>query len=114
MTDQHVHTVNVNDIDHADRLVASAEVTTPDGAVAHAALSAESGQLPPGSRTRLVDAVLDLPEVQTAGHLEASVPLGDTESLRRLQERTSATTVRAAGSTALVDGDLPAQPTREQ
>ena len=60
-----------------------------------------------GSRASLVDAVLDLPELQGGTHLEATVPLGDAESLQRLEERTDGMTTRAAGSSALVDADLP-------
>jgi len=35
------------------------------------------------------------------------VPLGDAESLERLRERTDDAVTRPAGSTALVDADLP-------
>ena len=66
----------------------------------------ESGHLPTGSRARLVDAVLDLPELQSSGHLEATVSLGDAESLHRLRERTDDVITRAAGCSALVDADL--------
>ena len=34
-------------------------------------------------------------------------PLGDAESLERLRERTDETVTRPAGSTVLVDGDIP-------
>ena len=37
----------------------------------------------------------------------ATVPLGDAESLQRLRERTKDTLTRPAGSTALVDADIP-------
>jgi hypothetical protein len=47
------------------------------------------------------------PEVQASLRLEATVPLGDAGSLRRLRERTEDTVTRAAGSTALVDADIP-------
>jgi hypothetical protein len=63
---------------------------------------------PPGSRADLVDAVMDLPEVQASSRLEATVPLGDAGSLQRLRERTEDTVTRPAGSTALVDADIPA------
>ena len=98
------HTVQV---DGAEQAGVSAEVITLAGSAARASLRAESGQLPRGSRAALVDAVLELPEVQQADHLAVNLPLGDAESLQRLQERTSEMTVRAAGSTALVDADLP-------
>jgi hypothetical protein len=50
---------------------------------------------------------MDLPEVQASARLEATVPLGDGESLERLRERTDDTAARSAGSTALVDGKIP-------
>ena len=94
--------------DHG-QTVATAEVTT----VRHAAgtvrtsLLPSSGHTPPGSRARLVDAVMDLPEVQASSRLEATIPLGDAESLERLRERTEDSITRPAGSTALVDADIP-------
>lgn len=106
MAEQAAHrNVEVSD---GHRVVASAQVTTsPDQAnTARASLHAESGHLPTGSRASLVDAVLDMPELENTAHLEATVPLGDTESLQRLRERTNDMTTRAAGSSALVDADL--------
>ena len=50
---------------------------------------------------------MDLPEVQASSRLEATVPLGDAESLERLRERTEDSVTRPAGSTALVDAELP-------
>ena len=74
-------------------------------------LSPCSGHTPPGSHASLVDAVMDLPEVQAVSRLEATVPLGDAESLERLRERARGTVTRPAGSTVLVDADiLPAGP----
>ena len=60
----------------------------------------------PGLRLR-VDAVMDLPEVQASSRLEATLPLGDAGSLERLRERTEDTVTRPAGSTVLVDADIP-------
>jgi hypothetical protein len=71
-------------------------------------LHAASGHIAPGSRASLVDAVMDLPEVAQSARLKAAVPLGDTESLWRLRERTDDTVTRPAGSTALVDANIPA------
>ena len=51
--------------------------------------------------------VMDSPEAQAGSRLEATIPLGDAESLERLRERTEDTVTRAAGSTALVDADIP-------
>lgn len=93
-----------------DKTVATAEVTPLDdsGETVRTSLLPPSGATPPGSRATLVDAVVDLPEVQASRRLQATVPLGDTEALERLRERTEGTVTRPAGSTALVDADLPA------
>jgi hypothetical protein len=93
-----------------DRTIAAAEVTTAAGAegTARTSLHAPSGHTVVGSRASLVDAVMDLPEVQASNRLEASVPLGDGEALDRLRERTADAVTRPAGSTALLDANLPA------
>jgi len=93
-----------------DQTVAAAEVTTLEnaGGTIRTSLLPSSGHTPPGSRASLVDAVMGLPEVQASSRLEATVPLGDAESLARLRERTEDTVTRPAGSTALVDADIPA------
>jgi hypothetical protein len=98
------------EIKDGDRTVAAAEVTTSQepGGTAQASLHAAPGHIAPGSRASLVDAVMDLPEVQASEHLQATVPLGDGESLERLRERTDDTATRPAGSTALVDAKIPA------
>lgn len=95
------------EIKDGDQTVAAAEVfQQPDGTT-RASLHAASGHVAPGRRADLVDAVVDLPEVQESARLEATIPLGDTETLDRLRERTEDTTTRPAGSTALVDASLP-------
>jgi len=97
------------EVKEGDQTVAAAEVTTSQEAdgTAQASLHAASGHIAPGSRASLVDAVLDLPEVRASARLEATVPLGDGESLARLRERTDDTATRPAGSTALVDAKIP-------
>lgn len=95
------------EIKDGDQTVAAAEVSQRPGGTARASLHAAPGHVVPGHRADLVDAVVDLPEVQASRRLEATIPLGDTESLDRLRERTGETTTRPAGSTALVDGSLP-------
>jgi uncharacterized phage protein gp47/JayE len=99
------------EIKDGDRTIAAAEVAAPrePAETIRASLHAASGPVPPGSRTSLVDAVMDLPEVQASARLEATIPLGDAESLERLRERTKDTATRPAGSTALVDADIPSQ-----
>ncbi len=92
-----------------DRTVATAEVTTSEesGGTARVSLRAEPGHIPPGCRASLVDAVLDLPEVQQSARVEAAFRLGDGESLRRLQERCEDVSTRPAGWSALLDANLP-------
>jgi len=96
------------EVKDGDQTVAAAEVTAVEHAegTIRTSLHPSSGHTPPGSRASLVDAVMDLPEVQAGSRLEATVPLGDAESLQRLRERTEDTVARPAGSTALVDADI--------
>jgi hypothetical protein len=100
------------EIKDGDETVAAAEVTiSPESAgTVRASLHAAGGHIAPGRRADLVDAVMDLPQVQESERLEAASPLGDTESLERLRERTEDSTTRPAGSTALLDGKIPATP----
>jgi hypothetical protein len=97
------------EVKEGDQTIAAAEVTTAAGAegTARTSLHAPSGHTAPGSRASLVDAVMDLPEVQASTRLEATVPLGDGEALDRLRERTQDAVTRPAGSTALFDANLP-------
>ena len=97
------------EIKDGDHTVAAAEVATSQeaGGTARASLHAASGHVPPGSRANLVNTVMDLPEVQASTRLEATIPLGDAETLQRLRERTEVSVTRAAGSTALVDANIP-------
>ena len=92
-----------------DRTVATAEVTTSEGSggTARVSLRAEPGHITPGRRASLVDAVMDLPEVQQSARLEAAFELGDDESLHRLQERCEEVSIRPAGWSALFDANLP-------
>jgi hypothetical protein len=96
------------EISDDDRTVATAEVTTSEGSggTARVSLHAEPGHITPGRRASLVDAVLDLPEVQESARMEAAFRLGDCESLHRLQERCEDVSTRPAGWSALVDANL--------
>ena len=89
-------------------VVAVADVEpTDDQGVIRASLHAQAGHLPTGARTRLVDEVLDLPQTKDGNRLEATLPLGDAESLGRLQERCDEVQARPAGASCLVDATLP-------
>jgi hypothetical protein len=97
------------EVSEDDRTVATAEVTTSEGSggTARVSLRAEAGHITPGRRASLVDAVLDLPEVQESARMEAAFRLGDNESLHRLQERCEAVSTRPVGWSALVDANIP-------
>jgi hypothetical protein len=88
--------------------LAVADVSTPidPHGTAQVVLHAESGHLPAGTRADLVDAVLDLPDVQASDHLKAYAPLGDSESMGRIRERTTDMHAHAAGCTAIIEADL--------
>ena len=91
------------------RTVATAEVTASEGSggTVRVSLHAEPGHITPGCRASLVDAVLDLPEVQESARLEAVLPLGDGESLHRLQERFQDGSAHPSGWSILFDAALP-------
>ncbi len=95
-------------VDDDGRTTAAADVSPPDDqGVARSAMRVESGQLPPGTRARLVDAVIDDPAVPEGSHLVASMPAGDTGLLDRIRERADSVEVRATGATKFVEADLP-------
>jgi hypothetical protein len=94
-------------IEQDGRPLASAEVyLTEEPGLVHSEMHVESGHLPGGTRTRLVDAVLEHPQVEEADRLLATMPLGDTEMLDRVRERCDDVGARAAGSTKLVEARL--------
>ena len=89
------------------RVAAVADVTpTPDPAVVRSAMHVEPGHLPPGTRAKLVDAVLDAPEVSSAERLSASMPAGDPELVEGLRQRAERVDIRRAGATKLVEAQL--------
>ena len=95
-------------IDEAGHTVATAEIhDSLDSRVLHSDLHVESGHLPSGTRTRLVDAVLDSAEGEEADRLVATMPLSDTEMLARVRERCDDVETRAAGATKIVEARLP-------
>jgi hypothetical protein len=104
--------------DEDDNTAAEAEVTTdrgPEGTV-RTSMHAKDAYVRTGHRARLVDAVMDLPEVQASDRVEAAIPYGDGESLERLRERTEDAHARAAGATTLLDASIPSsrRPAGEQ
>ena len=96
------------EVGEGDRAVATADVTTSagSGGTARVFLHSVAGHIAPGRRACLVDAVLDLPAVRHSAHLKAAFRLGDSESLRRIEERCENVTSQPAGWSALLDANL--------
>ena len=93
-------------IEDDGRVLAEADVQAePD--VVRAALRVEAGHLPPGTRVRLVDAVLDIPDARPGTRLVVTLPAGDAEILERIRERCEQVQTRAAGASCLLDTTQP-------
>ena len=95
--------------DEFGRPVAGAEIELVDPTGARASLHVAAGHLPIGTRGRLVDAVLDAPEIRSRQWVQVALPLGDTEMLNRLHERCAGAVARAAGASCLIDVTVPQQ-----
>lgn len=96
------------EVRHEGRVVAAADVTTtsePHG-TASVALSARHGEAPPEARSDLVDQVMDHPGVRSSDNVHVVVPIGDGESITRLQEHTTNFTARAAGASSVIDAEV--------
>jgi len=93
--------------DEFGRPVAAAEIELIDLVMARASLHVEAGHLPMGTRGRLVDAVLDSPEIRSRQWIQVALPLGDTEMLNRVRERCVDAQPRAAGASCLIDVNVP-------
>ena len=94
-------------IEDDGRMLAFAEVHATDHpGVVHTDLHVESGSLPPATRTRIVDAVLEHPDVHAADRLLATMPMGDTEMLDRVRERSHVVETRPTGATVIVETEL--------
>lgn len=112
MTDR-IHRPRISIADDAGRPIGSAEIDVVDAGIVRASLHVESGQLPAGSRHRLVDALLDDAAVCSCAQLQVALPVGETEMLDRIRERCAVHGTRAAGATCLIDATPPeAEPGR--
>lgn len=72
----------------------------------HADLHLEAGHLPVGTRTRLVDAVLDRTAAAPGTTLDVTLPAGDAEILDRLRQRCENLRTRPAGASCLATGTI--------
>ena len=104
MSDHSEPDVAIDDED--GRRLAAAQIDLADQSTARASLHVEAGHIPPGARARLVDAVLDTPEVAAREHVQVALPLGDSEILERVRERCDDTETHAAGSTCVIEADI--------
>ena len=98
------HTIRI-EVDGRTLAEARVEHTARPGTV-HSDLHLESGPIPSDTGARLVDAVLDDPDVSGAERLVATMPLGDTTMLDRVRQRTRDVVVHAAGATKIVEARL--------
>jgi hypothetical protein len=89
----------------AGQLLAEADVHFDSDLIA-AQLRVESGHLPPGTRTQLVDAILELPHARPGTALELTVPAGDAEMLQRVRERCTSVHTRAAGASCRLNATV--------
>jgi hypothetical protein len=90
------------------RILAEAVLHTDvERRVVAANLHVQPGHLPMGTRTRLVDAVLDECDAPPGTHLQVTLPIGDFEILDRMRERCTEVQTRAAGASVLLDGEIP-------
>jgi hypothetical protein len=78
----------------------------PDLVDAH--LRVEAGHIPPGTRSQLVDAVLDLPNVPPGTRLEMTLPTGDGEMLEQIRNRCHDVNTRVAGVSCRLQTTFPA------
>jgi hypothetical protein len=92
----------------AGRVVAEATVTSDaDLQAVHADLHVEPGHLPAGTRSQLVDAVLDQTAAEPGTEFNVTFPAGDSEILDRLHERVDDLQTRPAGASCLAKGTTP-------
>ena len=108
MTDRAGSQISVDGDD--GRHVAAADIEVLDSSEVWASPHVESGHLPVGTRTRLVDAVLDTPEVSSCQHVQVpsrwATPRFSTVSANVCDTGE----VRATGATCLVEADVPGRP----
>src|SRR5947209_1518823 len=94
-------------IEDGDRLLAEAIIEShPD--LVNAQLRVESGHIPPGATSRLVDAILDLANVRPGTPLEITFPTGEAEMLEQIRTRCPDVNTRVAGVSCRLHTTFPA------
>lgn len=93
--------------DENGTLTASAVVRAGwDGEGVSTTLHVEPGHLPLDTRARLVELLLDQPEINPGTALTVVVPAGDGELIEELTRRTVDTSSRRVGATTIIEGQL--------
>jgi len=90
------------DVDGRCLAMAEVEPATATG-TARASMHVESGHLPVGTCSRLVDAVLDTPEVRQAVHITAFIPRDRAEILEQVRRRCDSVSAREAGASVVIE-----------
>jgi len=91
-------------IDVDGRCLAMADIEAVSAArTVRASIHVESGHLPVGTCSRLVDAVLDTPEVRQAEHILAFIPRDRAEILEQVRRRCDGVSARTAGASVVVE-----------
>jgi hypothetical protein len=73
---------------------------------ARAQVHVSSGQLPPGTRRQMADAIHDAVTQDNAEHLTACVPRGEAELVEGICDHLTEVQLRSAGSTSIIQGDV--------
>ena len=94
-------------IEDDGRQLAEAEVESHSD-LFEARLRVEAGPIPPGATSRLVDAVLDLPNVPPGTALEMTFPTGEAEVLEQVRNRCADVNTRVAGVSCRLHTTFPA------
>jgi len=87
-------------------VVAEATLTTSADAQCQAAVHVEPGHLPTGIRSQVATAVNDAAVADSAEHLTATLPRGDAELVTELRAHLDDTSLRSAGATTIIEGDV--------
>jgi hypothetical protein len=95
------------EVEEDGRMLASGVIERTGDSETRVSVHREPGHLPVGTSARLIDAVLDHPEVKDAGHMTAALPRGDDEALNRVQQLCDKVETRQAGASIMVEADTP-------
>lgn len=99
---------SVVEVRREGRVVAAADVassTEPHG-TAWVTVHSPDSDSPPDARAELVNKVMDRPSVSNSDSVHVVAPLGDSEALSQLQQRTTSFTARPAGSSSVIEADV--------